>query len=200
MLRKLADSHGALRLLLAVPAIVMLSRFGLAGGGLGQLIGPSGEWAARLFVATLAVTPARLLIKLVPNSQHASMWLFKRRRDIGLAAFLYAVLHLGTYLVRQANIHVILYDLPYKEYLAGWISFAALVILTLTSNDWSVHAMGTKWKLLQRLTYVAAIAAYLHWLWIRLDHTAAYLHFLPLVLLEAYRLWYNFARPAGEKH
>lgn len=201
MLSWLVQSRWAFRALLALPAVAMLTRFGLGGEGWGQLMDASGEWAARMLIATLAVSPLRLLIvKLMPHGQYAAMWLYKRRRDLGLAAFFYALLHLAAYLVRQANIHVILYDLPYKEYLAGWIGLAAMLLPALTSSESAVHAMGKGWKLVQRLTYVSIVAVYLHWLWIKLDHWPAYLHFMPLVLLEAYRVWHNFARPSGVRH
>lgn len=187
------------RLVLALPALGFVVRYILVRHSTGDLLDASGEWAARLLIATLAVTPVRYLLRLVPHSQHVSMWLMKRRRDLGVAAFLYALFHMGTYAVRQWNIHVILYDLPFKEYLAGWTALVTLLVLALTSNDAAVHAMGVWWKRLQRLSYLSAIAVYLHWLWIRQDHTAAVLHFLPLVLLEAYRLWHDFARP-GSSH
>jgi methionine sulfoxide reductase heme-binding subunit len=190
------QSPALFRVVLTLPALAFLSEFIFVRPSFGALLQSSGEWAARLLIVTLCVTPIRYLLRAIPGSQQASMWLFKRRRDIGLAAFLYALFHLGTYVVRQANIHVILYDLPYKEYLMGWIGFATMLVLALTSNGRAVHALGPWWKRLQRLTYVAAAAVFLHWFWIRLDHWLSFLHFLPLILLEAYRLWYEFARPA----
>ena len=199
MLRAALDSRALFRLALALPAVAILWGFFRTHYSFGQLIGDSGEWSARLLIATLAITPVRLLLRQIGLSPQWPMWLFKRRRDLGIAAFLYALLHLGAYVVRQSNINVILYDLPYKEYLTGWIASAAMLLLAVTSNDWAVHAMGTSWKLLQRLSYLAAATLYLHWLWIRLDHWPAYVHFLPLVLLEAYRLWHDFARP-GARH
>jgi methionine sulfoxide reductase heme-binding subunit len=192
ILQKLVNSHALFRLVIAVPAIVMLSRYTFAGGGLGQLLQSSGEWAARLLIVTLAITPIRMIFK----GHHWPMWLFKRRRDLGVAAFLYAALHLGTYVARQSNLSIILYELPYIEYLLGWIAFAGLLILAAISNDAALHRLGTAWKTLQRLVYVVAIAAFLHWLLIKLDDTPAYIHFVPLALLEAWRLWYNFSRPS----
>lgn len=187
------------RIALALPGFGFLVQYFFVHRSAEALLDSSGDWAARLLIATLAVTPVRYLIRPLPGSQRIAMWLLRRRRDIGLAAFLYALFHAGTYAVRQWNIHVILYDLPFKEYLAGWIALAAMLALALASNDAAVHAMGLWWKRLQRLTYVAAAAVYLHWFWIRQDHMMAFLHFLPLVLLEAYRLWHDFARP-GSSH
>lgn len=197
---RLIDSHAAFRLLLALPAILLILGYVFVHHRTGELLAGSGEWAARLLILTLAVTPLRLLLRQFGFSPSWPMWLMQRRRDLGLAAFLYACFHLGVYAARQSSIHVMLYDLPYREYLAGWIALATMLALALTSNDWSVHRLGRWWKPLQRLTYASAIAVYLHWLWIRLDHIPALLHFLPLVVLEAYRVWHNFARPAGARN
>ncbi|MCA3573857.1 MAG: ferric reductase-like transmembrane domain-containing protein [Aestuariivirga sp.] len=200
MLRRIVDSHWSLRLLLALPAALMLWQFFFGWRSWGMLIGQSGEWAVRLLIATLAVTPLRLMMKQLGFGPHWPMWLFQRRRDLGVAAFLYAALHLGAYLLRQSNLHVVLFDMQYREFLMGWIAFLTMLVLALTSNDRSVHALGRWWKPLQRLAYVSIVAAALHWFWIRLDHTAVWLHMIPLALLEAYRLWHNFARPAGMRH
>ena len=199
MLGRLLASHGAFRLLLAVPAIIMLLAFyRLQSWGL--LLDRSGEWAVRMLILTLAVTPVRLIMKQLGLGPHWPMWLMKRRRDLGLAAFLYAALHVSAYLIRQANLNVVLFDMWFLEYAMGWLAFLTMLVLAVTSNDEAVHWLGRWWKPIQRLAYVSVIAAALHWFWIRLDHTAAYLHFIPLVLLEAYRVMYNFARPSGVKH
>ena len=146
----------------------------------GQLLSASGEWAARLLIVTLAVTPLRMLFHQFGLAQHIPMWLFKRRRDLGLAAVLYAALHLATYVARQSNLHLILYEMQYLEYIMGWIAITSMLIIAVISNDWSVHHLGTKWKLLQRLVYVSAVAAFLHWLWIKLDDVPVLVHFAPL--------------------
>ncbi len=178
----------------------MLWQFFFGAKSWGLLLDGSGEWAMRMLIATLAVSPLRLVMRQAGMGPHWPMWLFKRRRDLGVAAFLYAALHLATYLIRQSNLHVVLFDMQYREYLAGWIAFLTMLVLAVTSNDRAVHGLGRWWKPLQRLAYVSVIAAALHWFWIRLDHTEVWLHVLPLAALEAYRLWYNFARPSGMKH
>lgn len=190
----------AFRLLLAVPAAIMLGQFMANGYRWGQLIDQSGEWAIRLLILTLAMTPLRILLKQLGLGPHWPMWLFKRRRSLGLAAFLYASLHASAYLIRQANLNVVLFDLRFAEYLSGWIAFLGMLLLAATSNDDAVHRLGLWWKMLQRLAYVSMIAAALHWYLMRQDHAALWLHVLPLAALEAYRVWYNFARPAGLKH
>jgi sulfoxide reductase heme-binding subunit YedZ len=199
-LRPLINSRWAFRLLIAVPAILMLTRYFTTQGGFGHLLQGSGEWAARMLILTLAITPIRLLLKNQHWFQPWSMWLFKRRRDLGLAAFLYALLHLSAYLIRQSSLSVILFELQFIEYILGWAALASMLILAVISNDWAVHRLGTAWKKVQRLVYVAAVSVFLHWLWIKLDDVPALFHFTPLAALEAYRLWYNFARPSQKHH
>ena len=200
LLGRMFNSLLAFRLLLAVPAAIMLGRFFLYEHSWGRLIDQSGESAIRLLILTLAVTPLRLLMKQAGFGPHWPMWLFKRRRSLGLAAFLYAAMHASAYLLRQANLDVVLFDMRFAEYLTGWVAFLGMLLLAATSNDDAVHRLGLWWKALQRLAYVSMIAAAIHWYLIRLDHTGLWLHILPLAFLEAYRVWYNFARPAGLKH
>lgn len=199
MLRRIVDSHWAFRLLLALPWAGMLIQFARTHSW-SLLIGQSGEWAVRMLIFTLAVSPARIVMKQLHMGPHWPAWLLKRRREIGMASFLYALLHLAAYLAREWNLNVVLFDIRFAEYAIGWAGFVTLLALAITSNDASVHWLGRWWKPLQRLVYLSAAAAFLHWYLIRQDHTGLWLHLLPLVLLEAYRLAYNFARPAGLKH
>jgi len=196
---RLIDSHWAFRALLALPAIGMLVQFVQFHSWV-HLIGQSGEWAVRLLVLTLAVSPIRVVMKQFHSGPHWPMWLLKRRRELGMATFLYAALHLAVYLVRQSNIHVVMFDLKQMEFAAGWIGFVLLLALAITSNDSSVHRLGLWWKPLQRLVYLSAIAAFLHWYLIRQDHNGLWLLLLPLLALEGYRLLYNFRHPAGMRH
>lgn len=200
MVKRLIDQPWAFRLVLALPALWIAWQFLFHLRSWGLLLDQSGEWAMRFLVLTLAVTPLRLLMRQMGFGPHWPMWLFKRRRDLGLATFLYALAHLLVYLVRQSNLHVVLFDMQYIEYLMGWIAFASLLALAVTSNDASVHRLGRWWKPLQRLAYVSVIAAALHWYWIRLDHRLLWVTLLPLAALEAYRLFHNFSRPGSARH
>lgn len=199
MLRRLVESHWAFRALLALPALIILAQF-IRLQSWGLVLDQSGEWAVRMLILTLAVSPLRLVMKQLHMGPHWPSWLMKRRRELGMATFLYAALHLAAYLTRESNLHVVLFDMKYLEFALGWAGFALLLVLALTSNDASVHWLGTWWKPLQRVVYLAAIAAFLHWYLIRLDHAVLWLHLAPLVALEAYRMLYNFARPSGAKH
>ncbi|MCA3562718.1 MAG: ferric reductase-like transmembrane domain-containing protein [Aestuariivirga sp.] len=193
------DSRWPFRLLLAFPALAMLIQFAVLDSW-SRLIGQSGEWAIRMLILTLAVSPLRTLMKQLRMGPYWPGWLLKRRRDLGMACFLYALLHLTVYLLRQWNIHVVLFDLGSAAYMLGWFGFATLLALAITSNDASVHRLGRWWKPLQRTVYLSAIAVFLHWYLIRQNHDGLWLHLIPLAVLEGYRVLHNFARPAGVKH
>ena len=57
--------------------------------GFGHAIKDSGDWAAWLLLLTLAVTPLRLAFRRA----RWTLWLMKRRRDLGVSSFAYAAIH-----------------------------------------------------------------------------------------------------------
>ena len=67
--------------------------------------------------------------------------------------------------------------------------------------DYFMRRMGRSWKTLQRTTYPAAVFTLIHWAtlhdWGGIG--GALVHFLPLALLEAYRVWYWYLRPRAVK-
>ncbi len=190
MSREFLQSRWPLRLALAIPAIVILSRFQFGTGGFGHLINASGEWSARLLIVTLAVTPIRMLFK----GRHWPMWLFKRRRDLGVAAFLYAVLHLAAYLIHEGGLGVVIADLAKLRIVLGWIALFAMLVPFALSNEQMLRYLGPRWKFWQRAVYVAAIATVAHWLLIKWDVVPVVIHFAPLAALESYRLWHNLTK------
>lgn len=171
--------------LLALPALPMLGS--LLSGDPRHVVGPSGEFAARFLIVSLMLTP---LMMLFPKSR-AVRWLMKRRRAIGVASFLYGLLHLAAYGLREGSLTRIMAALADPPILFGWIALAILVPLALTSNDRALRAMGTAWKKLQRLSYVAGLAVLAHWLLVSHDGGAALAQFAPLAALSVYRLGRN---------
>ena len=120
-----------------------------------------GEWGLQLLVAGLAVTPLR---------RFTGVNLIRYRRAIGLLAFFYIGLHLLTWLVldiqlRWAEIWADILKRPYIT--AGVVGFVAMIPLAITSNNQSVRRLGAKtWQKLHRLTYVAALAGAVHYIWL----------------------------------
>jgi methionine sulfoxide reductase heme-binding subunit len=120
----------------------------------------TGIWALRFLLVSLAITPIRRLTK----------WnrIISYRKVFGLLAFVYATLHLSTYVVldRYFDWAGVVEDVAKRPFItAGMVSFTLLVPLALTSTKGSIRRLGKRWTQLHRLVYIAAIAASVHYLW-----------------------------------
>lgn len=121
----------------------------------------TGDWALRLLLATLAVTPLRRLT--------GWPWLVRLRRMLGLFAFCYAMLHFTTYLWLDQffDWQAILADIVKRPYIT--VGFAALLLmlpLAVTSTKGWQRRLGARWKQLHRLVYAIGVLAVLHYLWL----------------------------------
>ena len=138
----------------ADPVAIALNRFGLL--------------ALVLLVATLACTPARLLLGWT--------WPIRVRRMLGLFAVFYAALHFATYVGvdQRFDWPVLWADVTSRRFMiVGFSAFLLLLPLAATSTDASVRRLGfNRWKALHRLVYVAAVLAVVHFIWrVKLDVT-----------------------------
>jgi sulfoxide reductase heme-binding subunit YedZ len=170
----------------------MLNAARVPGADLEELLHPSGELAARFIIVALALTPLSLLL---PGNA-AVRWLVARRRAFGVAAFGYAALHTGFYLVAMADLDAILAEVGATGIWTGWAAFALMLPLAASSNDAAMRLLRRGWKRLQRLAYPAALLTLVHWYTIHDGSIAALAHFAPLALLEAYRLFHPRRRAA----
>ncbi|MCH2487242.1 MAG: ferric reductase-like transmembrane domain-containing protein, partial [Erythrobacter sp.] len=127
--------------------------------GFGHAVKDSGDWTAWLLLATLAVTPLRLAFRKRPWT----LWLLKRRRDLGVASFAYAAIHTAIYLVNKADLGAILKEAAGFDLLTGWLALILFLPLAITSNDRSVRAMKRGWKRLHMLVHPAAVLVFVHW-------------------------------------
>jgi methionine sulfoxide reductase heme-binding subunit len=175
-------------LLLSIPALPMIYDMAISGRFRGVLH-ESGEFGARFTIIALMLTP---LIMLFPKVR-ALRWLMKRRRYIGVAAFGYSAVHTFAYLVQKGSLSAAMSELAVLGIWTGWVAFLVFIPLAITSNDWSLRTMGPSWKTLQRFTYVAAIFTALHWYTVEYQLGGVLVHFLPLALLETYRIWRYFS-------
>jgi sulfoxide reductase heme-binding subunit YedZ len=179
----LVNSYRVLAALLGLPWALLA--IGYASGRLfyGELIHASGEWSIWTLMLALAVTPLR---RMFPR-QRWTAWLVPRRRYFGVASFAYAVLHVSVYLVRQGDWPKILEQAMEAGILTGWLAFVLFVPLALTSNDASVRRLGTAWKRLHRIVYVAAALSFAHWILVAFDPTPAYVYLGVTILVELMR-------------
>jgi len=178
----LAADRWLLWLALMLPLAWMTWRYVVENVYYGEYLHWTGMQSARLLLLTLAVTP---LLRLLPRAA-AIRWLMRRRRDIGLFTFFYALAHTLAYLVKKSDLPLIAGEALEAGMLTGWIALLVFIALAVTSNDVSVRAMGRKWRSLHKTVYVAAILTYLHWVLTAFDPTAGYVHgAVALVLLLA---------------
>jgi len=161
--------------------------------GIGGEIGPNpveavthftGEWALRLLLVTLAVTPLRRMT--------GQGWLLRFRRMMGLFAFFYASLHLLTYLWLDQffDLRAISEDVLERPYITlGFAAFLLMVPLAATSTRGMVRRLGRRWKTLHRAVYAIGLLGVLHFLWlVKADITEPAVYGLVLAILLALRL------------
>jgi methionine sulfoxide reductase heme-binding subunit len=164
--------NGRLRVVPAWPVYVLgaippvwLYYQGLTGG-----LGPDpvkgierqmGLLALQVMIAVLAITPIRNFLGIN---------LIRYRRALGLVAFFYVLVHFLTWVVLDMGLlwDQMLRDIVKRPYVTiGMIGLLALIPLAVTSNNWSIRKMGpVAWKRLHRLTYVAAVAGVVHYIWL----------------------------------
>ncbi|HEX5836256.1 MAG TPA: protein-methionine-sulfoxide reductase heme-binding subunit MsrQ [Anaerolineales bacterium] len=120
----------------------------------------TGRHAITLLVLSLACTPLNTLFK----------WpeLIKRRRTLGLYAFLYATIHVLIFVNLDYGLawSLIIQTVFEKPYIiVGVIAFLLLVPLAITSfNIWKVR-LKKNWKRLHQLVYLIAPLVVLHYAW-----------------------------------
>jgi methionine sulfoxide reductase heme-binding subunit len=145
---------------LLVPGLAMAHDY--ARGLLGprpitEVIHGSGLWAIRLLLLSLAITPARQILRL-PQ-------LIGLRRMLGVATFCYAALHLAMDAAdKMFDLEVVVAEIVHRVYLAiGATALLLLLALAATSTDGMVQRLGGKrWQTLQRSVYVIALLATTH--------------------------------------
>lgn len=178
-------------LILALPALPMVFELISGDANAEQLLHPTGEFAARFMIVAMMITPLRLLF---PKTGWL-MWMMRRRRHFGVAAFAYALLHTILYVIDMGALQVILDEFLALGIWTGWLAFLIFIPLGLSSNDKAQRKLLSWWKPLQRWVYPAAVLTLLHWIFVRNNLGAALVHFLPLALLELWRIWKFYAGP-----
>ncbi len=181
-----------LYLILAIPLIPIykdLGSFPLSEETYANLLHLTGEMSVRIFLLTLFISPFKLLF---PKNKFWK-WMLKHRRQIGIIAFLYLLLHFGIYLVNLPSISQFVLDLYETTYITGWLAFIIMLALALTSNSFSVKMLGAKnWKNVHRFAYLVILLSGLHWLSKeKMEIGPIVVHFLPLLILEMLRFYKN---------
>ena len=121
-----------------------------------------GETALRLLLASLALTPLRILFGI--------SWLVTLRRLLGLFAFFYVCLHFAVWIVLDHffDWRTMGDDIVKRPWIT--VGVTALVLLApraATSTTGRIKRLGgVAWRRLHRLVYVAATLGVLHYIWL----------------------------------
>lgn len=177
----------ALFLLCLVPAIDLTHgawNNTLGVNPLETLTRSTGTWTLRFLLLTLLITPLVRILR--------APVLLRYRRMLGLFAFFYAAIHLGTYLWfdKFFDWQEIWLDVQDRLFItAGMTAFALLVPLALTSFRQAQRALENAWNRLHRLVYVATAAGLLHYFWlVKADYLEPIIYTSIFVLLMLARI------------
>lgn len=176
-------------------AFVVGDAFGISGqlsaNPVEDILDRFGNWAIRLIMITLAVTPMRQIT--------GWNWLTRFRRMLGLFTFFYALLHFLTWLLLDRGLAVdpafkwatIFEDLTERPFIT--IGFAALLLLTamaVTSTDGMRRRMRRTWDKLHYSVYAVGVLGVWHYWWqVKKDTSDAWIYAVILALLLGYRAW-----------
>lgn len=150
----------AVFLLLFLPGILIAWRYGMGELGarpINEAIHQIGNWALRLVLVSLAISPARRLLR----------WprLMQVRRMIGVAAFAYVMAHLALYLIEQGgDLAKVALEIILRVYLTiGFVALLVLAAMAATSTDGMIKKLGARrWRRLHGLIYPASLLMLIH--------------------------------------
>ena len=120
----------------------------------------TGEWAARLLLLSLFVSPLR----------EWTGWsvIIRLRRMLGLYAFFYGCVHLATFghFYIDWTYSLLIEEFTERPYITvGFLAWMLMLPLALTSTRAMQRRLRKNWLRLHRLVYPAAIMVCLHVLW-----------------------------------
>ncbi|WP_420429701.1 sulfite oxidase heme-binding subunit YedZ [Kordiimonas sp.] len=155
-----------------LPALWLVYQWWLAFGGMPHELGfnPnetsnrfSGDWALRMLLVTLAITPLSRLFR-APK-------LLMFRRMMGLFAYFYVCMHMLSYvwLDMLFNWPELWADVLKRIYITiGMAAFLLLTPLAITSTKGMVKRLGARrWQRLHKAVYIIAPLAIIHFFMMR---------------------------------
>ena len=149
-----------------------------------------GDWALRLLLITLAISP---IIRL--TGWHS---LIKYRRMLGLFVFFYVCVHLSLYITLDKffDFVEILEDVIKRPFITvGFCAFILLIPLAVTSSNKMVEMLQYRWILLHRLIYIIGMLAVLHFWWmVKIDTREPAIYAVLLAALLGFRLFFYIKR------
>ncbi len=180
-------------LLLLAPIAMLAYRFyseGFGANPIETINRFTGDWALRILLLTLAISP---LIRITRWNN-----IIQYRRMVGLFAFFYVCVHLTSYVVLDQffDFGAIIDDVFKRPFItAGFSSFILLIPLAVTSTNKMVKRLQYRWIQLHRLIYLIAMLAVLHFWWmVKVDTREPMIYAIILAILLGFRLVYFIKR------
>lgn len=162
----------------------------LGANPLESVIRGLGDWALRILLLTLAISPLRRILNWAQ--------LLRTRRMLGLYAYFYVVLHLFGYLWFDQffDWEEIWFDILERPFITvGMGAFLLLTPLSITSTKGFIRRMGKKWKRLHTLIYPISMLTVLHFWWMaKLDKSEPLLYLAILAGLLGERLFRRYIK------
>ena len=147
----------------------------------------TGFWALFILLASLSLTPLRLVTRCA--------WPIQLRRMLGLFMFFYACLHITTYLWLDYSFNWtdIINDIVKHPYvLLGFSAFVLAIPLAITSSHAMMRRLGKSWLHLHLLVYLIAILGVIHFWWlVKKDIREPLLFASVLFILLGIRIYYK---------
>lgn len=183
-------------LALTIPALLMIADFARGAVLAMDLLHPSGELSVRLMIAALLAGP---LAGIFGPNRFFRGWL-AIRRNLGVAAFGYAALHLAFYIIDMGALAAMADELTLPPIWTGWLALALMIPPAAISFDGAMRTLGRyKWKALQRLVYPAMLLSLAHWLLLDWKWQPAVLHLGPLLVAWIVLLATRFNKPSSAR-
>ncbi|WP_460457569.1 protein-methionine-sulfoxide reductase heme-binding subunit MsrQ [Arenimonas alkanexedens] len=190
-IKALAHALALLPLALLVRGVLTDS---LGADPVAALTHATGDWALRLLLLGLALTPLRRLT--------GQAWPIRFRRLVGLYAFFYACLHLTVFLVLDLGGFwtQIFEDIIKRPYITvGFAAWLLLLPLALTSTKGWMRRLGRRWAQLHKLVYAVGVLAVLHFLWlVKSDLREPLIYAGILFILLGARVWWRLRRRVAQ--
>ena len=143
-----------------------------------------GKTGLNLILITLTVTPARKLSGM--------NWLIALRRSLGLAAFVYVLLHATTYAALDLHFawSTLFEDITQRPYITvGFAALLLLIPLAATSTNAMQRRLSRNWLKLHRATYAVAILGVMHYFWqVKVTTLEPLIYTFILIVLLGYRV------------
>jgi len=183
-----------------IPAAALVAdalRGRLTANPIEYITNTTGDWALRLLMITLCITPIRRITGWNP--------IIQLRRMLGLFSFFYATLHFLTWSVLDwfFDVRQMGSDIVMRPFITlGMATFVMLLSLAVTSTKASIRRLGKKWTQLHRLIYAASITVLIHFWLARKVPGAEFTYWaVTLSLLLGFRIWWTLrtrvrARPS----